>query len=698
MSAWWRHLGAVLLVAVATSLLVPPRGAAAAEPVSLHLVSQSIVVPENGTIELVLDVSGAPTDGTDLVVTLNGVLETPRAGVQRTLQGDIETPIIGFVSTPLAELPRDIGGRITLTLPTVVNRRDLVAGSVRLASTGVYPLRVEVRSQTDDVVSSLQSFVVRIDDTARSAPPLAVATVLRVDGSPTLQPDGTAVIRTEDRERAQAVAEVLDANRFEAVTLAPRPDLLVALDATGLPSDRELLERLGAALGDRQVAAATYVNIDPVATRAAGLADQLVTQLRLGDDAVAGALAPAVPNRRTWVSTANLDGDALTQLRDLGVRQVVVDAEAVVPLEALDPATVSELPTSDGSKLPVAVADPALAAALEPAVDPVLGAYHLLAELAALSLELDEGDSRARGVVLLPRRDWRPQPVFLNTFLDVIDELPLVRAVDLDELFRSVPPIVGPDFLPVQRQLVVGPVADLGRYAFRRGQVDADLVAFGSVLVPPTTVLAGAPLLLATSLSTDLTDDERVAYLGAVDNALTPLRTAIEPIDARRITMASRRTEIPLTVRSTRPYPVRVTLRFSSPKLRFPEQSTTVTVDGVLQLRVPVEARATGTFPLTIEVLTPVGERPLTAPAQLTVRVAVLAGFGLLFTVGALLVLATWWAHHVRVARRDRRREEAAACAARHPSAEPLARVGGDHPDASSLGPNGVGHPGSAGG
>ena len=46
--------------------------------------------------------------------------------------------------------------------------------------------------------------------------------------------------------------------------------------------------------------------------------------------------------------------------------------------------------------------------------------------------------------------------------------------------------------------------------------------------------------------------------------------------------------------------------------------------------------------------MTPEGDVAVAPPTELTVHATTLSGFGVVLTVGALLVLATWWVRHLR--------------------------------------------------
>ncbi|HEV7526083.1 MAG TPA: hypothetical protein VGP92_14020, partial [Acidimicrobiia bacterium] len=72
-------------------------------------------------------------------------------------------------------------------------------------------------------------------------------------------------------------------------------------------------------------------------------------------------------------------------------------------------------------------------------------------------------------------------------------------------------------------------------------------------------------------------------------------------------------------------------------------------------IRFTVEARASGTFPMTISVTSPDGRLAFGPPVRVTVRSAVFGGWAVWLTVAALVFLAGWWANHFRRTRRNRR-------------------------------------------
>ena len=98
-------------------------------------------------------------------------------------------------------------------------------------------------------------------------------------------------------------------------------------------------------------------------------------------------------------------------------------------------------------------------------------------------------------------------------------------------------------------------------------------------------------------------------------------------------------------------------MRLDSEKLLFPdgnEQAVELPV-GTSTHPFAVEARASGTFTMSVTLTTGDGTQNIGAPTSVTVRSAAFSGIGAALTIGALLFLALWWGNHYRHARRARR-------------------------------------------
>jgi hypothetical protein len=496
--------------------------------------------------------------------------------------------------------------------------------------------------------------------------------VLPVSSGPTIEPGTTTVtVLPEERDRIARVAEILEQSPDVPVTLHVRPELMDALAQTGLPGDLALRDRFSAVADGRPLAPATFADVDPSALVGAGLVGELTAALRTGEDVLATTLPGARANRLTWLSPTGLDAPGLEALRDLGIRNLVVPPGALDGAGA-DLTGIGELPAGDGTAgVQVVAVDPVLEASLEAAGEPVLAAHQLLARLTATWLERVQPDGVRHGSVLLPREAWQPDPVFMGTLLSGLDDLPAIEPVTLDELVAAVrAPLAGPESADLQLAPYVPDELGPG-FPERFSGTRFRQAALSSMLPPGSPLMDDVDMVMEMSLSRGLAVADRSAYLGTANELLDPLGSAIEAIPPETVTLAGRTTEIPITVRSTVAYPVTVRLRLTSPKLVFPEGDPLVTVDGSVQLRIPVEARSNGTFPLIVAAVTPDGDVPVSPPSEVTVRVTAVAGLGLALSVGAILVLATWWVHHARVARRAVRAAASIEAAARHPSGGP---------------------------
>ena len=109
---------------------------------------------------------------------------------------------------------------------------------------------------------------------------------------------------------------------------------------------------------------------------------------------------------------------------------------------------------------------------------------------------------------------------------------------------------------------------------------------------------------------------------------------------------------------------IRVRVHLDSPKLIFPKgptSSSTLPIGHSTAKRnqFPVEARASGTFAMTITLESPDGTIQFGPPTRVTIRSAVFSGIGIALTLGALLFLAGWWGNHFWRTRRARRRARA---------------------------------------
>ena len=663
-----------LLAALAVAALAVPAvpvttaGAQSSPAPALQLVSQKLVVAPEEPLTATLAVNGPAPDGTELAVTVFSRLRPEREGLHGLLdEGANLGATVDFLSIPLADIPRDGAGRLSVTVPTVRNRSADKRDTLRLSAAGLYPVTFELRTDQSDPVASVLSFVERTDDSVAISP-LSVALVTSIESPPAGQPDGTVVVSERARSDLTQLAAALLHNPNVPATVSLPPELIERLAASAAPEDQQLMQQLAAALPGREVLSRPYVTMDPSTSAHAGLAADYTRMLAQGEDTLRALFPGVTPDRSLFLVRGDVDGAGLQLLRNLGALNVVlpsVPKTAESEQAATDSTRTVQVRAGDGSVVRAAVLDPDLMKRLTAAGDPVLAAHYMAIELIALQAE--EPDQPGRGVVILPPAGLAVDPVFLGTLEDLIGQIPQLRPVDLTGLFSFTTTAVVEGTSPRTIAPPGGAVADRSAVAFSIAERRLEVAQVASMLPAADTMARDLRQVLDLSLAEDLTETSRNAYLGTVDDRLGAVTQSIVPMDRRQFTITSRRTTIPITVRTTWAQPLRVKVRLSSPKLAFPkgDQIITVTQDSP-PFRVPVEAKTNGTFQVTAALLTPEGDAPLGPPMAITVRSTALSGLGILVTIAAALGLAAWRIQHLRS---KRRRRATAASAERHPTA-----------------------------
>jgi hypothetical protein len=161
---------------------------------------------------------------------------------------------------------------------------------------------------------------------------------------------------------------------------------------------------------------------------------------------------------------------------------------------------------------------------------------------------------------------------------------------------------------------------------------------------------------VSSAWSPDIADARAGAHLRVVDRVIADLVGLIEVPDPRTITLTSRSGEIPLTFRNETGHEVRLRAALASDKLFFPEGSVLELVlpPKSTTVRVAVEARTSGTFPLDLEVTSTDGVLSI-SQRRLQVRSTYVSTVGWVLTGSAVAVLALWWGIDLRRRRRRRR-------------------------------------------
>lgn len=663
-----RALVGGLVLAGLAGLAAPTADLAAAAPeppdatqlASVQLVSQTPTVPRRGTFEITVRTDGIPADAS-LELVLHGRVRS-RSELAASMEGEALRTQVYRASTPLAALPVDAEGgrRLSISLdPTVT-------GGIAVSASGAYP--VEVRALTVDgaEIATLVTHLLVEPDARDESPPLAVAVVAGIDAPPATGSDGTTTRLDLDLDGAAELLATLAAHDDVPATLAVRPETLDELAGSGRPEHVALLDALPAAASGRSVLALPYVDVSPDALAQAGLASELGEQLEHGRDLLADVLR-VEPSGATWLATEDLSPVGLSALADAGFRHVVVGPDQVEPLRAgvlsLSLAQTFLIESDLDPPIDAVSLDEHVTERVGTSTTPGLELSRLLAELAVLWFEQPGIE---RGVALPIDPSVRAE--VLDGLLTALDGGEIFEAVTLDDLFAAASPLRQAGGGLVDRALNPGRTPAIDRTVARDLRAARALLgSFESLLGPdsPRAEPPAAQLLLATAAELD--DDDQRAHLVAARASVDEVVGAVSAPNRDTITLTARDGTIPLTVRNDAGVPVHVIVRLRSAKLEFPSGSSipVVLTDPTTRLDIDVRARASGSFPLEVEVVSPDGA-VLLATIDFSVQSTVVSGVGVFLSAGAAVFLLVWWARHWRRTRRSAKLVASTHPVARH--------------------------------
>ena len=595
----------------------------------------------------------------------------------------LATPGGAPVSQPLEQFSpaaAEVGGASTRLLE---QRRVALPPGLGDGRAGVVlPLTVRVRGNgaTGQVAASLTTFVV--DLPVPASQPLRAALLVPVR-EPThrnpagdfvddklaglLAPTGSlgAFAAELARPGAPPATMVVDAMLVEEATAmvggwrlrqAGKRTTVPAGDQRSGNADR-FLQQLKAAASDHPPAAFPYANADlPALVRAGPGRGDLA--LRVGPDLLRNGLGTAPDETLAWPVDGAIDGALLQTLYQTGGNVVVLDPRHL----PAPPTAVTQNATVDlgGEPQPqrALVGDTVLSAALtdpRAAAAPAEWAQRVLAETAVTWLERPNS-STPRGILLAPPHDWRPVPAFFRSLVRGLGAAPWLRLQRATSLATDVSQ--GPD--QSERRLATVTAADVSAglprsYLNRVEQSRHDAASFGRAVgsdFPPAAGSFARSLLVAES------SDWRPAgarargrgFIRAVDQGIRSVYRRIQ-VGTTPVTLTARRGTIPITVANQSNQRVTVILRLTSPKVDLPAASQPFVLEPrrrTTQL-LEVGTRATGTFPIRIDVLTPDGRETITG-GEIRLISTAFNRVALALTSGAAGVLLLWW--RVRLRRR----------------------------------------------
>jgi hypothetical protein len=539
----------------------------------------------------------------------------------------------------------------------------------------VLPLSIQVDAAgpAGQVTASLRTFVV--DLPASASQPLRAALLVPLHEPTHRNPTGDFV--DDELARLLAPSGSLGAVAAELARSGAPPatmvvDAMLVEEATAMvggwrlrqggkrttvsPGDQlsrnadRFLRHLKAAASDNPPAAFPYANADLPALVRAGGGLRGEPPVRVGRDLLRNGLGTAPDETLAWPVDGAIDGAVLQTLDQTGSDVVVLDPRH---LPAPSTGTTQNATVDlDGSDPPqrALVGDPPLSAALtdpRAATAPAEWAQRVLAETAVAWLERPNS-SDPRGILLAPPQGWRPTPAFFRSLVRGLGAATWLRLQPASTLAAEVSQGPGQG----ERRLATVIAADVGAglpgsYLNRVEQARSELASFRRAVGNDFRPAAGFDRDLLVAESSDWRPVAARArgrsFIRAVGQGIRGVYRRIQ-VGTTPVTLTARRGTIPITVTNQSDERVTVVLRLTSPKVDLPAASEAFVLEPrrrTTQL-LQVGTRATGTFPIRVEVLTPDGEVTIAA-GEIRLISTALNRVALALTGGAAGVLLLWW-------------------------------------------------------
>ena len=598
-----------------------------------------------------------------------------RDGVAEALSGT-PGPVLDILEFDLDDVARfddSTGDRLlSVEVPVAAGVADVT--ELDLLEPGVHPVSVQVRRNGALVASSTTLVdVIRTDGPGRG--PFTFFVLAALDDHGPFPDDGQYAAAESGLARMTDVAAALD----EPVTVAIPP---VYFDENAPDALTRVAGDLSDALdGDDRVLVVPDQPLDPSSAVESELDAELARGVAGGEAALAGAFDRAPAVRSGWIVEENVTTDGATAIRNLGIPLLVVPEDRYRGFpnslgDFTDPTLMLSTRLTDDSSMRVMIVDD-ITEQLESDApgSPIERAVRLMGDASAIRYQLDPD---RRSMILTTPDIGVPDAA-------VLAELATFAAQHPDFDFGT-----------------LGQVTDLTNSLFLDGDVHSlELDAEPSFDLDPRARLAQSTRLraadvgsmlpdddrrppawgetLRTALSTGLTDPQSAALVDEVDTHVAEVRIHVVQPEPFSFTIAGTTAPIPRRVENSGPTPLTVLVHAESDNLTFPEGDLAVVLaaNQITNVDIPVEARSNGVFPVEVEIRTPAGN-PVTQPIELTARVTTLTGLGRVFTVGAVLVLATWWFTYFRRRRAQRRGERLLLATARHPAVGGSGRLDDD--------------------
>lgn len=644
-----RHFHRALAAVVISMTLSPAvavhaqKKAAAIEAIEVKAQPFNIAESTNGQFVLRVSPAALADKNDRLEFQLHRRLSS-RQALTSIANGEAESGVTDTVFLRLSRVARNTAGDITATIPFLQATNNQV--SLLVNQDGVYPITIRITDDiTGNVLASTLTFINKRADTSRLQT-VQATTFLSLTHSPSLSPTGVFEVSDELRSKTLRFIDYLKKNSRVA-SIYVQPEIIVALAVSTDPRDIDLITNLRTELRTRSVTTATFVPTDVSMMASAGLDDEFISQLRLGESTLTRYLPGINIVRNTWVANNEVDQSGIALLHKAGITGLILLHKGQSAAKYSSSRAVLARPDGSAQQfMSVVSVDSVVAEQLATDALPLALAYRAAAEVL-----IERDDLLAKGVApdtirLVIASDTNSTSSFdsLGVVAKAVASAPGIKMTDMtiaQTVTKETPAI---HFV---EHTTNNGVAIRNSLAYSRAQLNAVLSMFDAEDISSDTL----NYLLGLSASTIVS--KPAEYSTGLNSQLAKLRAAVSVTTPREVTLSGRKSIIRLQVRNDSKVNLTVVVRLTSVKLYVEEPVRVITLPAgsTTEVKIPATTRTNGQFRIGIKVSTPEGGVDVVPYQTITAKVNAIAGLGQLISITLLLVLIAWWWSHSRKSR-----------------------------------------------
>lgn len=640
------HILAGLLVFVLGSLTFSSTPLHARTLPSLALVSHTFNITTASPLRFVFE-DDSKFVGNAVEIELHRRVASRRS-FQSIAKGDAQPGVIDALTLSSYQVRR-INNSVQFTVP--LSEQSDSAQTLHVAFDGVYPVTVRIRdSKTRETVAEVLTFI-NVHRESTPATAVQASTLVRLKAAPSLQPNGTVVITDETRARITRFIDVLE-NHAYAMTVSVQPEIIEALAASSLETDKLLFSALREQLRLRSITTSPFVPIDPSMFAAMNMREEFIEQLRVGEDTLNRWLPGVAIQRGTYIADHYLTTEGLKLLRTAGIVSVILTQRAQQNINVSRTSNVVMKPNGlNSNNVSVIAIDSAVATTVANQTEgssSALAGYRAAAELLVARDDLLVSGYTPSSIRLL-----------LSTPSgDISSDNSLTIAS------TALAGANGIRFVDMATPQVASSESSTIRFSPSTPNTGAARVA--GITVARKELTATASMADATDIRRELwahlfslgvsnTVVNGDDYIAGLRELLSSVRGAVTVTTPGTITLSGRSGAIRIQIRNDSQAPLTVRVRMSSAKLRLqnPVRVVELAAGGTTEVKVDAGTRSNGRFPLSIRVTTPEGGLEVVPYIRVTARMNAIAGFGQYLSLFLLVLVLLWWWSHWRRTRSE---------------------------------------------